>query len=113
MKNLSEATVPKTPVKADLKKNMGGVNDKKTHSIPSTAKSEPKENQREIDVHGMTCTDNYERKINSLSTQNHDSESEGHAHLVQYTRERNKERLRRRVARRSSIHLPMKNLCTP
>ena len=32
MKNLSEATVPKTPVKADLKKNMGGVNDKKTNT---------------------------------------------------------------------------------
>jgi hypothetical protein len=110
MKNLSEAIVPKTPIKADLKKNMEGVNDTKTHLTPSTAKSEPKENLQEIDAQSMSCTDNYERKINSPSTQNHDSESEGHAHLVQYTRERNKERLRRRVARRSSIHLPMKEL---
>ena len=84
----------------------GKINNGKS-STPATAKSDPKKNKKEVDdIKSSTNHDDDEMKVSAIDTPGA-TYSDEHAHLVQYTREKNKERLRRRVARRSSIHVPL------
>ena len=88
----------------------------KMQNTPATAKSDPKSQptiarEGEKNAFAQDKTEIISPSSIALeSTLERKDNDEDHAHLVEYSQEKNRERLRRRIARRSSIRQPFQEL---